>query len=122
MLTRIRNASLVRKTEVSIPHSRVKMAIIQILKREGYVRDVNEEKKTPQSVIRVELKYLNGEPVIRGLKRVSTPGRRVYSGYQTLPSWMPELGIAILSTPLGVMTHRDARKKKVGGEVLCEVY
>ncbi|MFA6909097.1 MAG: 30S ribosomal protein S8 [Patescibacteria group bacterium] len=122
MITRIRNANMVHKDELLIPHSKMKLAIARILEREGYVKAVEEKKDNKQTWIHVSLKYVKGEPVIRGLRRISTPGRRVYNGYQHIPVSTPELGMAIVSTSQGIMTSREARKKKIGGEILCEIY
>lgn len=122
MITRIRNANLVRKSEVWIPHSKMKLAIAQTLEREGFIKSFDEQKKDEFKWIRVTLKYVGGEPVIRGLIRISKPGRRVYNGYQEVPMQTPRLGITILSTSKGIMTQREAKKQKVGGEILCEIY
>jgi len=121
MLTRIRNALRVHKTEVSIPYSKLKVKIADILQREGYINSFSEQ---PQNrVIKLQLKYLsNGQPVISVLKRISTPGRRVYCRADKLPRVLNNLGIAILSTPQGMMTAADAKQKKVGGEIICEIY
>lgn len=123
MLTRIRNASAVRKAEVALPFSKTKLALAQILEREGYVVKVEVQGEAgSHQLINLSLKYQNREPAITSIKRVSTPGRRLYVGYQELPSVRNGLGIAIVSTPQGLMTNREARLKKVGGELLCEVY
>ena len=121
MLTRIRNASLVRKTEVRLPYSNVKLAIAKILRSEGYVGAV-EKIDQDHGVLRIALKYEDREPAIRNLRRVSKPGRRVYSAYDTLPRVLSDQGIAIVSTSQGIMTNKEARKRKLGGEVLCEVF
>ncbi len=122
MITRIRNASLVRKDQAIIPFSKLKLAIAKILEKEGYLSGIEEKNTEHGNVLALGLKYVKGEPVIRGVKRISKPGRRVYNGYQDLPMWTPELGVAILSTSQGIMTHREAKKKKVGGEIICEIY
>lgn len=128
MLTRIRNALMVRQSEVLIPHSNVKMDIAQILKREGFITDVTQimhavgKEKNPRPFIKVDLKYKTAQPVIRGLQRVSTPGRRVYYGYREMPKQLPSLGMLIISTPQGMMPHLEARQKKLGGEVMCEIF
>ena len=122
-LTRIRNGLGARHGEVRIPHSRLKVRLAEILIREGYLDDVDVEPDPIQSQIIVKLKYTSGrDPVIKGLKRVSKPGLRVYSARQELPRVQGGLGIAIVSTSKGVMTDREARRHKVGGEVLCEVW
>ena len=123
MLTRIRNGLVVRKTFVLIPSSKIKVAIAQILLEEGYIQGYEVTNERPQPNIRVWLKYdQNRRPIVTGLKRVSKPGRRVYRGRQDLPWVLSGLGIAIVSTPKGVMTGREARRKNVGGEVLCYVW
>jgi small subunit ribosomal protein S8 len=122
LLTRIRNGLIARHQEVRIPHSRMKARIADILAREGYLEDAEVVPGEFSSII-VKLKYTPGrEPVIKGLKRVSKPGLRVYKGRQELPRVQGGLGIAILSTSKGVMTDKEARRHKVGGEVLCEVW
>ncbi|MBL8899522.1 MAG: 30S ribosomal protein S8 [Planctomycetes bacterium] len=121
MLTRIRNANDVRKQTVDIPLSRIKLGIAAILKDEGYIDgyDVQPEERA----LRVHLRYgRNGERVIQSIRRTSKPGCRVYSGFRDLPKVLGGLGIAILSTPHGIISDRKAREHKVGGEVLCVVY
>lgn len=123
LLTRIRNGLIARHAEVRIPHSRVKARIAEILVQEGYIQDVEIVPAGVQSEIRVTLKYTpSRDPVIKGLRRVSKPGLRVYKGRLDLPRVQGGLGVAVLSTSKGVMTDRDARRQKVGGEVLCEVW
>ena len=124
MLTRIRNAIMVRHDSVPIPASKTKISIAQILKDEGFIADYEVLKgDTPQRVIKIHLKYTGKkEPVLTGLKRVSKPGLRVYVGRGEIPRVYDGLGIAILSTPLGVMTGKQAWRKGVGGEVLCYVW
>ncbi len=123
MLTRIRNGNMVGHEKVDIPGSRVKHAIADILKSEGYIRDTEFIRDNKQGTIRVHLKYgPNNERVITGLKRISKPGLRVYAGSEELPRVLGGLGIAIVSTSHGIMTDREARKNKVGGEVLCYVW
>lgn len=123
MLTRIRNGLMVRKTFVLIPSSKIKVAIAQILLEEGYIQGYEVTNERPQPNIRVWLKYdQSRRPIVTGLKRVSKPGRRVYRGRQDLPWVLSGLGVAIVSTPKGVMTGREARRKGVGGEVLCYVW
>lgn len=128
MLTRIRNASIIRKPEVVIPYSRVKHQIALLLSQAGYVGKVTkieseeEGNKTKFPQIRIGLRYSDNKPVIHSLKRVSKPGLRIYRGKDQLPVVLNNLGIAIVSTSHGIMTNVDARKKGVGGEVICEVY
>jgi small subunit ribosomal protein S8 len=123
LLTRIRNGLQARHAQVVIPHSRVKARMADILVREGYLEDADVVPDPVQSKIVVKLKYAaNREPVIKGLRRVSKPGLRVYSGRSELPRVQGGLGVAIVSTSKGVMTDKEARRHKVGGEVLCEVW
>lgn len=126
MLTRIRNALLVKQPFAAMPSSRMKTAIAQILRDEGYIEDFQVTSDAPQPYIRIKLKYVadqrNKRPVISGLERVSKPGRRVYTSKQDMPRVLGGLGIAILSTPKGVMTGERARKLGVGGEVLCRIW
>jgi len=126
MLTRIRNGLLAGHTTVKIPNSRLKQEIARILKEEGYIVDWRLGDETPFSMINVELKYFGDRrhrrPVITGLERVSRPGRRVYSGRRDLPWVLSGMGIAIVSTSQGVMTAEEARRRGVGGEVLCKVW
>ena len=121
MLTRIRNAQMVGHTEVVMPASRLKAAIAQVLKDEGYIEDFALRDNGAKKELHIGLKYYAGRPVIERLERVSKPGLRVYKGRDNLPKVMNGLGIAILSTSRGVMTDRKARADGVGGEVLCIV-
>jgi len=121
MLTRIRNAQKARKEFVSIPASRLKLAIVEVLKQEGYVDSVESEEDGVRSSIKVGLKYHKSEPVIERIERVSRPGLRVYSAASDLPRVQGGLGVAIVSTSGGVMTDRQARAQGRGGEVLCIV-
>ena len=122
MLTRIRNAVRVERPFVDIPTSRVKKGIADVLKREGYIWDWKDEEAVPHPMLRIELKYgQNGEKVIQTIKRISKPGRRLYSGSKELKPVLGGLGIRIISTSKGVISDREARRDKVGGEVLCEV-
>lgn len=121
MLTRIRNAYLVNKAEVRIPYSNMKMAIAKILAGEGYVAGI-EKVENGFDEIRISLKYKNGNSAINSIKRISKPGRRHYAGYRELPNVQSDYGIAIISTSQGVMSNKEARKRKLGGEVLAEVY
>jgi small subunit ribosomal protein S8 len=123
LLTRIRNGQLASKGAVLAPKSTMHVRVLEVLKREGYIRGFGEvEQATGKQSLSVELKYHNGEPVIRELKRVSKPGRRVYAGVRDLPTIYNGLGIAIVSTPRGVMSDAEARAAHVGGEILCLVF
>ena len=121
MLTRIRNASMVHKKEVTIPFSKVKMAIATILVREGYLAKA-EELTDKHPYLLVTLKYNNGAPAIQHLKRISTPGHRQYIKKDNIKRILNGYGLAILSTPQGMLTNEEARKAAVGGELICEVY
>ena len=125
MLTRIRNATMVQHRQVVMPSSKMHEAIARILKEEGFVGDYDVIQASPQPILRINLKYTKTkrrDPVITGLKRVSKPGRRVYAGRSDLPWVRSGLGVAIVSTPKGVMTAQQARILRVGGEVLCYVW
>ena len=123
MLTRIRNAQRSRDSKVRAPASRLRSNVLEVLKREGYIRGFHQVEIRPGlSELEIELKYAEGEPAIREIKRVSTPGRRVYSKIKELPRYYNGLGISILSTPRGVMSDNEARVANVGGEVLCRVF
>ncbi|MBC8447828.1 MAG: 30S ribosomal protein S8 [Chloroflexi bacterium] len=123
MLTRIRNALMARHRQVLVPGSKMKIAMARILKQEGFIRHFDVSKQGPQPVLRIILKYdEDGTPVLRGLKRMSKPGRRIYSNRQDVPWVRSGLGVAILSTSKGVMTDRQARQLGVGGEVICYVW
>lgn len=121
MLTRIRNAQLAEKASVSMPLSKVKAAIAAVLKDEGYVEDFAVRQNDGKATLEIALKYYAGRPVIERIERVSKPGLRIYKGCEDIPRVMNGLGVAIVSTPKGVMTDRKARATKVGGEVLCIV-
>ncbi|EFI85225.1 30S ribosomal protein S8 [Listeria grayi] len=122
-LTRIRNANMVKHDRLELPASKIKKEIAEILKREGFVRDVEYVEDDKQGVIRVFLKYgASGERVITGLKRISKPGLRVYAKSSEIPKVLNGLGIAIVSTSQGVLTDKEARAKQVGGEVLAYVW
>jgi small subunit ribosomal protein S8 len=123
MLTRIRNATTVRHDRTDVPASKMKLEIAKILKQEGFIRTFKLLEEGPQGLIRIYLKYAeDGEPVIHGLRRVSTPGRRVYRAADELPKVRNGLGVAVVSTNRGVLTDEQARGLRVGGEVLCEVW
>jgi len=123
MLTRIRNAQRAQKSTVRSPASKLRARVLDVLKREGYIRNYETIDVRPGiKELSIELKYHNGEPVIRELKRVSKPGRRIYAGVKDLPKVYNGLGIAIISTPRGVVSDAEARELKVGGEILCTVF
>jgi small subunit ribosomal protein S8 len=123
MLTRIRNANIVRHETVEIPSSKVKKEIAEILKKEGFIRDAEYVEDSKQGIIRLFLKYgPNNERVITGLKRISKPGLRVYTKSQEVPRVLGGLGVAIISTSSGVMTDKEARQAKAGGEVICYIW
>lgn len=123
MLTRIRNGQSAKKSVVDAPASRFRGNVLDVLKREGYIRNYTQIEKRPGiNEFKIELKYYDGKPVISEIKRVSTPGRRIYSGIKDLPKVYNGLGISIISTPRGVMSDNEARAAQVGGEVLCQVF
>lgn len=121
-LTRIRNAQHAHLDALELPSSRMKFAIAKIFEREGYIASASERTDGAKKVLSIHLKYDGSQPVIRMIKRVSSPGRRVYRGAQELPRVLSDLGLAVVSTSMGVMTNKEARKRKLGGEVLCEIY
>ncbi len=121
-LTRIRNAQQRESKSFQVPATKMLVSIAEILKSEGFIEGFSLEDTVPQKTLQVELKYANGIPAIRELKRVSKPGIRRYVGYKSIPMIMKGLGIAILSTPKGVMTGKQAKAEKTGGEFLCIVY
>jgi len=123
MLTRIRNGQMAQKSTILAPASKLRTNVLEVLRREGYIRGYVAKAAGPgKHELEIELKYHNGEPVIRELRRVSKPGRRIYAGVKELPQVYNGLGIAILSTPRGVMSDAEAREARVGGEVLCTVF
>ena len=123
MLTRIRNATSVKRPNVDVPASKLKRGLAEVLKREGYIWDWQEVEGDPISHLRIELKYgANGEDVIQHIKRVSTPGRRVYRKAKEMKPILGGMGITIVSTSSGIYSDREARQKNIGGEVLCEIY
>ncbi len=123
LLTRIRNGQRAKKSAVNAPASRLRSNVLDVLKREGYIRGYSQFEVRPGiDELKIELKYYEGDPVIRKISRVSKPGRRVYSKIKDLPRFYNGLGIAILSTPRGVMSDAEARDANVGGEVLCQVF
>jgi small subunit ribosomal protein S8 len=123
MLTRVRNASRARHTEVVVPASRTKREIARILKEEGFIADVREEREGPSQLLRLELKYVDGKvPVVSGLKRISKPGLRVYARKTDIPRVLGGLGVVIVSTSKGIMTGTQARQAELGGEILAYVW
>ncbi|GAA3705131.1 MULTISPECIES: 30S ribosomal protein S8 [Sphingomonas] len=122
LLTRIRNGQRAKKDSVLSPASKLRVRVLDVLQREGYIRGYSEEQMGPAAGVRIELKYFEGQPAIKHVARVSKPGRRVYSGSQELPRVMNGLGITIVSTPNGVLSDAEAREQNVGGEVLAEVF
>ena len=123
MITRIRNAQLRALYKVKIPSSKFRAKILEVLKQEGYIADYKVlSEDNNKNTLLVDLKYHNGSPVIKEIKRVSKPGRRIYASATSIPKINNGLGIAILSTPKGVMSDVDARKKKIGGEIICKVF
>ena len=122
LFTRIRNGLMVRHPRVDVPGSKMKARIVEILKEEGYIKSFRIYEDNLQGIIRVYLKYKDGEPVIRGIKRVSKPGHRIYVGKTEIPRVIRGLGVAIISTSKGVVTDSEARKNGMGGEVLCYVW
>ena len=123
MLTRIRNGQRARQAVVASPASKIRANVLEVLQREGYIRGFSRDDLRPGvAELKIELKYVDGEPVIREIARVSKPGRRIYSRISDLPRSYNGLGIAILSTPRGVLSDNEARAAKVGGEVLCRVF
>ncbi len=122
MLTRIRNAVMVGHESVLIPHSSVKVAIAKILKEQNFIEDYEIVKAKPAQMLRVQLRYVEKQPAVLGLERVSRPGLRVYAGKTEIPRVYGGLGLAIMSTSQGIMTGQQAWRKKLGGEVLCYVW
>jgi small subunit ribosomal protein S8 len=123
MLTRIRNAIGRKKDKVSTPASTLRVRVLDVLKAEGYIRDYSQvDYDNGKSELEIELKYFEGQPVIREIARVSKPGRRVYVSVKSIPQVANGLGIAILSTPKGVMADHEAREQNVGGEILCQIF
>ena len=122
MITRIKNAQLRNHKKVDLPSSNFKTKIAEILKSEGFIIDFKVDSKNNKSILSINLKYHSGSPVIATIERVSKPGRRIFSRAESLPKINNGLGIAIISTPKGVMTDVDARKQRVGGEIICKVF
>lgn len=121
-LTRVRNAVKAKKKFVEIPSSKTKINLAEILKANHFIKDYNVVEDNKQNVLRVHLKYINGTPSISGLKRISTPGLHQYVGKDKLPKVLNGLGIAVISTPKGLLTDKQAKKESVGGEVICHVW
>ena len=122
MIARIKNASLRNYKKVEMPSSKFKIKIANVLKNEGYIIDCKVENNDGKDNLLIDLKYNSGNPVINSIQRVSKPGRRIFSSAESLPKVSNGLGIAIISTPKGVMTDQDARKNQVGGEIICKVF
>lgn len=123
MLTRIRNAQMRSRPKVSTPASKLRERVLEVLQEEGYIRGfARVDYNNGKSEIEIELKYFDGQPVIRQIRRISSPGRRVYSSVNDIPTIANGLGVTILSTPKGVMSDSQARRENVGGEVLCSVF
>ena len=123
MFSRIRNAQMRSLNSINIPSSTFRRNILEILKNEGYIKDYYVEKSENNKInLKINLKYYEGNPVIKEIKRISKPGRRVYSRATSIPRVMNGLGLAILSTPKGVMTDIDARKNNIGGEIICRIF
>lgn len=122
MLTRIRNAQNIRSAEVLIPYSKVKFELGNILHKEGYIDNIEISEKEGSKFIKINLRYNNDEPAMKFLKRISSPGKRIYKDKNSLPWVMQSTGIAIISTSQGLMTDRQARAKGIGGEVMCEIW
>ncbi len=121
-LTRIRNASKAKKIRVDIPASNMKKSLAEILKQQKFIQDYAVVEDNKQNLLRVQLKYRNGSPAINGLKRISTPGLRVYKSSDELPRVLNGLGVAVISTPKGLLTDKEARKEAVGGEIVCYIW
>ena len=122
MIARIKNAQLRNHKKVQLPSSKFKVKIAEVLKNEGYIIDYKVSQESNKPYLEISLKYHSGNPVISSIQRVSKPGRRIFSRAESLPKINNGLGIAIISTPRGVMTDIDARKQKVGGEIICKVF
>ena len=122
MITRIRNAQLRNHKKIQLPSSKFKVKLAEVLKSEGYIIDYKVSQESNKPYLEISLKYNSGNPVISSIQRVSKPGRRIFSRAESLPKINNGLGIAIISTPKGVMTDIDARKQKVGGEIICKVF
>ena len=122
LLTRIRNGQQVKKASITCPSSKLKIAILKVMKDEGYIRDYNITEDIKGKVIEISLKYFHGEPVIKEIVRISKPGLRVYSSVKEMPVYKNNMGVSIISTSKGVMTSFKAKEINIGGEVLCRIY
>ena len=122
LLTRIRNGQLVKKASITCPSSNIKLAILKVMKEEGYIRDFTLSEDTKGKVIQISLKYFHGEPVIKEIVRISKPGLRVYSSVKNMPVYKNNMGVSIISTSRGVMTNFKAKEINIGGEVICRIY
>lgn len=122
LLTRIRNGQQVKKASISCPASKIKLAILKVIKEEGFIRDYSLTEDTRGKIIEISLKYYHGEPVIKEIVRISKPGLRVYSSVKGMPVYKNNMGISIISTSKGVMTNFKAKEINIGGEVICRIY
>lgn len=122
LLTRIRNGQQVKKASITCPSSNIKLAILKVMKEEGYIRDFTLSEDTKGKVIQISLKYFHGEPVIKEIVRISKPGLRVYSSVKNMPVYKNNMGVSIISTSRGVMTNFKAKEVNIGGEVICRIY
>ena len=122
LLSRIRNGQQVKKSSISCPSSNIKLAILKVMKDEGYIRDYSLTEDTKGKIIEISLKYFHGEPVIKEIVRISKPGLRVYSSVKNMPVYKNNMGVSIISTSKGVMTNFEAKEINIGGEVLCRIY
>ena len=122
LLTRIRNGQQVKKASISCPASKIKLAILKVMKEEGFIRDYSLTEDTKGKIIEISLKYYHGEPVIKEIVRISKPGLRVYSSVKGMPVYKNNMGISIISTSKGVMTNFKAKEINIGGEVICRIY
>ena len=122
LLSRIRNGQQVKKASILCPFSKIKLAILKVMKEEGYIRDYSLTEDTKGKIIEISLKYFHGEPVIKEIVRISKPGLRVYSSVKSMPVYKNNMGVSIISTSKGVMTNFKAKEINIGGEVLCRIY
>lgn len=122
LLAQIKNASMAGIPVIELPHSRMKMEVAKILSQEGYIGEIEKTGKDPKSMLKIVIKYIGSNPAITGVKRVSKPGLRLYVNKDTIPTVVGGMGISVLSTPQGVMTGKDAKKKGIGGEILCTIW
>ena len=122
LLTRIRNGQQVKKASITCPSSNIKLAILKVMKEEGYIRDFTLSEDTKGKVVQISLKYFHGDPVIKEIVRISKPGLRVYSSVKNMPVYKNNMGVSIISTSRGVMTNFKAKEINIGGEVICRIY